>query len=124
LSIIVYEDLTDTGVTMRVSQFQDASGLTAILKYKSAFSPAGFQCADPQTAEVTVTDGDMSDASRSDFADQLKARIEDIGDEACTGYIQKGDIVNIRNFDGEDQALPEQAQIRIMTGNPGLRIEN
>lgn len=111
--------------TMVARQMEDEDGMEAKVSSPYVESDAGFFCVVPTEVSVTVSGGEMGDASRQAVAESLKARIEDVGDEACTGYASDGDGYVSATYDSDDLALTENVPLTQFSAGsiPALRFD-
>ena len=119
-----FHTLPDGELEMRVRQLEDEDGMEARVTSTVAENPEGFLCSNPLNANVEVVGGAMGDASRAALADSLKARIEDVGTEACIGYASDGTTFTSSTFDSDDLSLSEDAIITLFEVEPSLRYDN
>lgn len=124
--VITGFEYTSTGTpTMVARQLEDEDGMQAKVSSPFQQSSSGFICVVPTAVNVTVFGGEMGDASRNAVADSLKARIEDVGEEACTGYARDDDGFVSATYDADDLALTENVPLTLFANGsvPSLRFD-
>lgn len=123
--ITIFERSLDGTPIMVARQMEDEDGMEARVSSPYSISSSGFFCVYPAAVSVAVSGGDMGDASRNAVAESLKARIEDVGDEACTGYARDGNGYVSATYDADDLALTESVPLTVFSAAavPTLRFD-
>lgn len=113
----------DGSVRIISSYLLDNTGTTAVLTYPSR-NKAGFFCANPSEAQVSVSGGKATAAGRADMQEMLLERVRAAGAEICLGHIGDGpQNLSTESFDADGHSLGQRSTSKLVAQRPALRLD-